>query len=155
EDILKDTIGSVREISNNISPHNLNNYGLVSAIKSFIEREKKLVEINFEENLNDYRLPRIIEIMCYRIVKEMINNTIKYARAQEVWISLSIEDKMFYLSYRDDGIGFDVEEAIENQKTGIGLLNILNRLNTLKATYSFKGKLGEGFNFEMKLRLFS
>jgi PAS domain S-box-containing protein len=152
QDILKDTIGSIREISNNISPHNLNNYGLVSAIKSYIEREQKLVEINFEENLNDNRLPRIIEIMCYRIVKEMINNTIKYAKAQTIWINLSIEDKMLYLSYRDNGIGFDVNEAIENQKTGIGLLNILNRLNTLKATYTFKGKPGEGFNFEMKLR---
>lgn len=154
-EILKDTIGSVREISNNISPHNLNNYGLVSAIKSFIEREQKLVNIVFEENLNEVRLPRIIEIMSYRIIKELVNNTIKYAKAQTIWIKLSVEDKMLYLSYRDNGIGFDVDEAIENQKTGIGLLNILNRLNTLKATYTFNGKPGEGFNFEMRLRLTS
>jgi PAS domain S-box-containing protein len=155
QDILKDTIGSVREISNNISPHNLNRYGLVSAIKTFIEKEQKLVEIVFEENLNEYRLPRIIEIMCYRIIKEMINNTIKYAKASTIWIKLSIKDKILYLSYRDNGIGFDVNDAIENQKTGIGLLNILNRLNTLKASYSFKGKSGEDFIFEMKLRLTS
>jgi signal transduction histidine kinase len=85
----------------------------------------------------------------------MINNTIKYAKASTIWIKLSIKDKILYLSYRDNGIGFDVNDAIENQKTGIGLLNILNRLNTLKASYSFKGKSGEDFIFEMKLRLTS
>lgn len=151
--ILKDTIASVREISNNLSPHSLNTYGLVSAIEAFIEKERNILDINFTENLKDKRLPQVVEVMCYRIVKEMINNTIKYAKASIIMIDLFIEDEILYLSYSDNGVGFDLDNVLNSRKSGIGILNILNRLKTLKATYSFDNEGEEGFSFKMKLRL--
>ncbi len=151
--ILVDTIRSVREISTNLSPHALNNYGLVAAINSFIEPGRKLLTISFNENVGEIGLPKVVEINCYRIIKEMLNNTLKYAQAKEVQIMLFLEDNILQLIYQDDGIGFNLESTLAKNDKGIGLLNILNRLNTMKASYTLKSKPNEGFNFEMKLKI--
>ena len=151
--ILKDTIRSVREISNNISPHALNNYGLVAAINAFADKGKKLLEFEFDQNISERRLPKVIETMCYRIIKELFNNTLKYAKANNVWLKLNLIENVLYLDYKDDGEGFDFEKTLQSGKTGIGLLNILNRLKTLKANYEFNSKEGEGFSFSMNVRI--
>ncbi|MDY0348544.1 MAG: PAS domain S-box protein [Tenuifilaceae bacterium] len=151
ESILKDAISSVREVSNDISPHALNNYGLVYAISAFIEHSKNLVKFHFDENISDIRLPLFIEIICYRIVKELINNTLKYANANSVWISMQKHDSWFRLNYRDNGIGFNLEAKLNSGETGMGLLNISNRLKTLGAPYSMYSESGNGFSFETKI----
>jgi PAS domain S-box-containing protein len=151
--ILRDTIGSVREISTNLSPHTLLRYGLAAAINGFLEPSRKLIEINFDENVGEKRFHKVVEITCYRIVKEMLNNTLKYAQAKNVSIKLHCTETLLLLSYTDNGTGFNFEETMAMHKTGIGLLNILNRLNTLKAIYTIDSKPNEGFHFDMKLRL--
>jgi PAS domain S-box-containing protein len=153
EGILKETIGSVREISNNLSPHILTKYGLLSAVNAFVESNKNLLKIELKENIGDIPLPKIVETSCYRIIKELLNNTLKYAQAKNVEITLTIQEKMLYLGYRDDGIGFDLESKLSKGKTGIGLLNILDRVKSLKATYSIHSKAGEGFCLDMKFRI--
>jgi PAS domain S-box-containing protein len=151
--ILKDTIKSVREISNNISPHSLNNFGLARAVRSFLDQGSKLMDITFEENLGDTRFSKIVEVMVYRIVKELFNNTIKYATAKSVRIKLNLRENLLYLSYQDDGVGFDFENVIKENQSGIGLLNLINRLKSLKAKYKFDSKPGEGMRFNMIFRL--
>ena len=151
--ILKDTIRSVREISNNISPHTLNNYGLIAAINAFTDQGKNLLDFKFDQNLGEKRLPKVIEIMCYRIIKELYNNTLKYANAKNVWLRIELIENSLHLNYKDDGDGFDFDSTIKSGKTGIGLLNILNRLKTLKANYEFDSKKGKGFSFSMNVRI--
>lgn len=151
ESILKDAISCVREISNDISPHALNNYGLACATSAFIERSKHIVKFHFDENISNIRLPLFIETICYRIVKELINNTLKYAKAKSVWISMQKHNSWFRLNYRDNGIGFNLESKLNSGEAGIGLLNISNRLKTLDATYSMYSEPDSGFNFEMKI----
>lgn len=151
--ILKETISSVREISNNLSPHILTKYGLIAAINAFVETGKNLVKIEIKENIGDTTLPKIVEINCYRIIKELLNNTLKYAQAKNVDITLTLHEKMLYLGYRDDGIGFDLEGIVSKGETGIGLLNILDRLKTLKANYSMHSKPGEGFILDMRFSI--
>ena len=151
--ILKETISSVREISNNLSPHILTKYGLIAAINAFVETGKNLVKIEIKENIGDTTLPKIVEINCYRIIKELLNNTLKYAQAKNVDITLTLNEKMLYLGYRDDGIGFDLEGIVSKGETGIGLLNILDRLKTLKAIYSMHSKPGEGFILDMRFSI--
>lgn len=153
QSILKDTITSVREISNNLSPHILNNYGLISAIHAFVESKQKLIKINFEETIGTYRLPRNIELICYRLIKELLNNTLKYANANSTTICIYKNDNLVHLIYKDDGVGFDSEDLLSHEHSGIGLLNIINRLNTLNANYILNSKPGKGFNFEMKYNL--
>jgi len=143
QDILKDTIGSVREISNNLSPHVLNSYGLTAAISVFVESKRKFTEFVLDENIGNMRFQSLIELTTYRIINELINNTLKYAHAKRINITIHLLDNLLYIAYQDDGIGFDYEGLMERKHTGMGLLN--------KANYTIQSKPGLGFRFDMKL----
>jgi PAS domain S-box-containing protein len=151
--ILKDAIRNVREISNNLAPYTLTNYGLIPAINNFLEIERKLLAINLEENIGNVRLPRNIELTSYRIIKELLNNTLKYAKAKSVLIKLNLSDNTLLLSYSDDGQGFDLEHSTENKTTGMGLQNIRNRLISLNASCIIESKPGNGFNLQSLIRI--
>ncbi len=151
QNVIKETIGSVREISNNLSPHVLNTYGLAAAINVFIESKKMLIDIFFEENIDDLRLHNNLEPTCYRIIKELINNTLKYAHAKSINLKVDLVEKNLSIIYSDDGVGFNYDEVMLQQHSGMGLLNIINRLNTIKANYNIRSKPNEGFNFDMRL----
>ena len=151
--ILKDSINSLREISNNFSPQNLKNHGLIPALTTFIESIRKFQNIEFYQNIDKTRFPTIVEISCYRIIKELFNNTLKYAEASTVKLDIFYENTELIIAYRDNGKGFDLEKTFSEKQTGMGLLNILNRLTAIKANYDMESKLGEGFRFKMNLRI--
>lgn len=149
--ILKDAISSIREISNNVSPHNLKHFGLIPALTQFIESFGNLVDIKLNQNVDKTRFPTIVEISCFRIIKELLNNSLKHSRATIVALDIIYENKKLLIEYQDNGIGFDLEETISREHKGMGLLNILNRLTAIKANYDMKSTQGEGFNFKMNL----
>jgi PAS domain S-box-containing protein len=151
QSILKDAISSIREISNNFSPHNLRHFGLIPALTPFIESFGNLIDIKFNQNIDNTRLPTLVEISCFRIIKELLNNSLKHARATIVTLDIFFEDKKLQIEYYDNGIGFDLEKTISSQQKGMGLLNILNRLTAIKANYDMKSIHGEGFKFKMNL----
>lgn len=153
EEIVKDTISAVREISNNLSPHVLNNYGLKVALNAIIEAKRKFVKIDFKENMGDERLPNNIEVIIYRLIKELMNNTLKHAKADLIDIEISIHDRILKVEYNDNGVGFDSDKVLFQNKSGIGLLNIIYRMNSLGADYKLFSEPGRGFRFEMRLNL--
>ncbi len=150
QDILRDAISSVREISYNLSPDNLIFAGLATALTRHFLRFQDVIKIHFSHNLDNRRLPTVVEVNCYRVVKELLNNTIKYANAKNIYISLFIDNTNLNLRYSDDGVGFDFENKLKESK-GIGLVNILERLKALKATYKFYSEPFKGFSFEMNV----
>jgi len=151
QEILKDAISSVREISSNLSPHTLFKYGIVAAINSIVDQNKGMVNISFTHDVGDKRLPEIIEIMVFRIIKELMNNTLKYANAKNVFIDLTLFETYLSVNFEDDGVGFDIESKLNNNETGIGLINLQERLKTLKSNYTISSKVGLGFKFSMKV----
>jgi len=80
-EITKEAIQSTKEISNDLSPHILKNYGLLAAIESFSRKVENHVKIFIESNLTEDRFSEEIETSLYRIIKELVNNTIKHANA--------------------------------------------------------------------------
>lgn len=147
--ILKETIATVREISYNISPHVLNYYGLKAAIKNFFETKRGLIEVNFSSNLDSTRFSETIEIMLYRIVKEVFNNTLKYAGATKISLAVQITDNILKLVYTDDGKGFDMVH--QKNAGGLGMLSIINRVSTIGGDYSIDTRPGKGFNLEITI----
>jgi signal transduction histidine kinase len=146
EHITEDAITSVKEISNNISPHVLRNFGLVKAVRSFISKLTicNKIQTDFYED-EQKRFPEVYEITIYRTVAELLNNTIKYAQAQKIHISMKEENNKFQFWYSDDGKGFDFEETIQ-RRMGLGLFNILSRVNSLGGYIKFNSNPGNGMN---------
>ena len=81
----------------------------------------------------------------------MINNTLKYAKANEIKVSIDLDQNQFKMTYSDDGQGFDFDENGKNK--GLGLNSIESRANLLNATSHFASKKGEGVQFEMSFKL--
>ncbi len=151
QDILKEVIQSTKEISNALNPQILSVYGLNAAIESFINHISQIYSINFETNLENYRFHELIEISIYRIVKELINNTMKHSGGKSIFISLNYIDEMLELVYTDDGRGLPAEFVNNQEPHGMGISNIISRIQALNGTYSFKNLPEKGMSFECKV----
>jgi PAS domain S-box-containing protein len=154
ETLIDQTLQTIRDISFNLSPHLLQNYGLIIALESFIGKVKGVGNINFHFNPNGLygRIGEEKELIMYRALTECINNTLKYANAQNVYIDFLINDGLLCVCYRDDGIGFDADEVLE-RKTGMGLFNLQSRLMAINGNVRFKSETGKGCHIELELTI--
>ena len=143
---IDEAIMSIKEIANNISPHILRNFGLTSAINSMVNKinDTKSVTVSFTTRMSE-RFDESTESSLFRIVSELVNNTIKHAHANKVYIDLNKNKNDLILIYSDDGIGFNIETAM-NKKTGRGLSNILNRVKSLGGEIELDSDLEKGLN---------
>ncbi len=146
-EILEEALATVKEISNKLSPHLLTNYGLYSAIRSFVDKlnETASYDIEFESNMHR-RIDVEIEAALYRAIIECINNTLKYAHANNIYINLIDSGDQIQIVYKDDGAGFDVTETLTKHK-GLGLFNLMNRLNTIGGKVDLFSEPGKGVNY--------
>lgn len=153
EDILEEALATVKEISNKLSPHLLNYYGLTAAIQSFVDKvdETSDLKISFQSNVN-IRLGNEIEAAFYRATIECINNSLKYAKAQNINIRLDYSDDLLQLQYTDDGIGFNLDEMLAVKK-GLGLYNLQNRIQTIGGKINMYSSPGEGVNYQIVVKL--
>ncbi len=133
---INEAIKSIKEISNNLSPHMLNNFGLGSAIKNFTSKLilPSAMRLYYDTNIYDQRFTEEVEVILYRVVCELINNTLKHAPARNIEIHLNCQENILILTYTDDGIGFDVEEVVNGPLKGMGYSNILTRIQSIKGT---------------------
>ena len=150
--VIDEAVKSLKHISNNISPHILNNFGLERAIENFIKKFESIsdLKINFKSNMKNVRLKNNIEVILYRIVCEMINNTIKHSGASEANVRLALNGGVLTLDYSDNGCGFIVENALENS-LGMGLSNIISRVESIKGEVKIDSNLGQGARFVIKI----
>jgi len=153
EKILKETMATVREISNKISPHILINYGLIAALNNFFKNNERLVPVTLSSNLNEERLPNLTELMLFRIIKEAYNNTVKHAEATLVEVSLFLSEGNLTVEYRDNGKGFDMAIKSTNNVGGLGLHTIQSRLATIGGHFSIKSAPGDGFYMYITLSI--
>ncbi|MBN2699251.1 MAG: sensor histidine kinase [Bacteroidales bacterium] len=143
--LIDESLSTIKEISNKLSPHVLNNFGLHKAVKSFIERMgpsgKPRVKVN--SNIENVRFDYNIEVVLYRVIGELISNTINHADAGEVNIDLNYDRNHLTLDYFDNGKGFDPEEVL-NAHTGMGLSNIRSRIKSIDGTLNVMSNPDEG-----------
>jgi signal transduction histidine kinase/DNA-binding NarL/FixJ family response regulator len=151
EETLEETIASVREVSNNISPNTLISFGLNTALNKFINRIANASQIHFQyANHLSQRLPSNLEISIYRLLCECINNSLKYAEAKNIKIHIRDNDSI-KINYIDDGKGFDVIKTF-NESKGSGLLNMKNRVETLGGSFIIESTIGSGMNIEVTFK---
>lgn len=150
-DTLAESITSVKEISNNLSPYILENLGLTKAVESFVDKLKysKKIDINFSSNITERCKPEI-EIAFFRIITELINNTLKHSHATTIDITLTQETEKIYLKYTDNGEGFDYHE-VQKHKNGIGLFNLKSRIEKLGDNTEIITSHGNGFKMNVYL----
>ena len=150
ENLIDESISTVKEISYNLSPHVLNNFGLLKAIKSFINKLQinDLPKIVVNSNITNKRFSYNIETVVYRVICELITNTLIHANAQNIYLDILIDTNTLNIKYLDDGKGFDFTDNA-NEQHGLGLINIESRIKSVHGSCQIYSKPGEGFNISI------
>ena len=113
--VIDEAIRSLREISNNLSPHVLNDFGLARGVQNFIDKSAAMhdVKIRFTTNLRSERFDTDVEVILYRVICELINNSLKHAACSSINLSLSQNGTELALDYTDDGRGFNPQAMMD------------------------------------------
>ena len=154
DELVDMSISTTKEISNNIRPNILQDFGLAAAINEFCSFINNTKSINISVKTQNYKIDKrgIEETILYQTVKELINNTLKHSHAKNVVIDLKSHNKQIILYYRDDGIGFNVEEAVKN-KSGLGLYNIFNKIKTINGSCDLNSEIDSGMFLLISIKL--
>ncbi|WP_316798681.1 sensor histidine kinase [Pedobacter frigidisoli] len=148
---LDGSVTELRHIARNMMPQTLLKFGLETALKDLSESAMSHdMHVDFQAINISGNIALEEQIIIYRIVQEMLNNTLKHARASEVVLQCSENEKRFYVTLEDNGNGFDTS----NYTKGMGLENIKNRVAYLKGNFDIESQPGNGttINIEIPLR---
>ena len=151
KDIMDNAIADMSRISHNISPHILEKHGLITALENFLSEIKISDNIKFDINFEKFsRFDLKKELTIYRTISELINNTIKHANATLITIDIFISGDLLHLIYKDNGVGFAVEEKIV-AKQGMGLKNIESRIHSFEGIVTFESQQNKGMQVTIKI----
>jgi len=149
---IQEAIKGVSEISHNISPHVLKNYGFYAALKQFIHRIALTNVVNIKLDCREEAvLNPNTGIILYRAISELINNSIKHASCSNITIMIRQNEGFMCVDYADDGRGFDLVAINASPADGSGLNNIVNRVNALKGKIDIESKPGHGMEARLKI----
>jgi len=151
--LVNEAISTIKDISNNLSPHVLSNFGLASAISAFTTKinQTKAVEIDFNSNMEGQRLDNEKEVVIYRAVCELINNSILHSGASRIEIELNKHEKFITLQFYDNGRGFDTSSLSKEDTKGTGISNIETRVKTVEGVFILESTPGKGTSALIKL----
>jgi PAS domain S-box-containing protein len=151
--LIDATIFEIRVLSRkHVTP--LKGFDLKEQIQSLI----KIMEegIGFKISF-DYNLPDHLEILddlklnIYRVIQEQLNNVYKHASASRVQIKMYAEDKWIHVLIHDNGIGFE----IGIKKNGVGIVNIINRVESFNGKVGFETSPGVGYKLDIRIPMVS
>ena len=144
--LLDQSVSEVRTVSHNLAKEILTEFGLEGAIANLSEaiNSAGVLKFVFIPPQEKVRFPYDIEIEIYRILQELVTNTIKHANAQELVVQFIIQDNQLSFTVEDDGVGFDINKIESN---GMGLSNIFDRVKKINGKYSIDSSPNDGSSF--------
>jgi signal transduction histidine kinase len=149
--ILDDSAQELRLLSHQMMPRALSDVGLPPAIRDMLDNSlgNTDIDFSFEHFGTTERYPETTEIALYRIAQELVNTVIKHSEADQVSVQLYQAGTDLVLMVEDDGKGFNTNQ----QSSGIGLMNISSRLDTVSGTVHFDSTPGKGTLATVKIPL--
>jgi signal transduction histidine kinase len=144
--VVNESISTIKEVSNNLSPHVLTNLGVASAISTFTAKVNSVrdIVIEFRTDMQGVRFDPDKEVVLYRSACELINNAIKHSGASKIEIDLYRHEKFITLQYLDNGRGFDTSLLSNDEHTGMGLPNIETRVRSVDGVFVIESSKGKG-----------
>lgn len=144
----------VRNISYNLLPPSLEQFGLASAIEE--EVLKLSIDPNrrifFDYSLTDVKFDQRLEVVLFRVFQELTNNAIKHANATEIMLQLIQHDRELVFMIEDNGIGFDYGKSLQ-KKNHSGLKNIKSRIELIKGKLAIDSRPETGTSITIKIPL--
>jgi signal transduction histidine kinase len=151
--VVNEALSTIKEISNNMSPHVLTNLGVASAITAFAKKVNttRSVTIDFRTNMEGERFETDKEVVIYRVACELINNGMKHSGASKIEMELHRHQKIITLQYLDNGRGFDMEKLSSEEAVGMGISNIETRVRSVDGVFVIESAKGKGTSALIKV----
>ncbi|MEO5564978.1 MAG: sensor histidine kinase [Chitinophagaceae bacterium] len=143
-DMIDTSIRELRRVAQNMMPEMLTKFGLDEALKDYCNtiNATKLMTVKYQAHGQLSGIDKSTEIIIYRIIQELLNNTMKHAGATEAFVQLIKEDSRLSVVVEDNGKGFDASLP-ENNK-GAGWTNIRSRVEYLRGRLDLHSEQGKG-----------
>lgn len=148
---IDDVLKRIREISFNLMPNSLLRKGIVAAVKEFVDYLNNNTKIKFYFKSEKYlKLTETTGVNLYRIIQEVVHNTIKHSQATELRIELKSFKNNVELMMKDNGVGFDYEkESTEN--IGFGLRSLLRRTEIMNGKMFIESEEAKGTTYTFEI----
>jgi signal transduction histidine kinase len=153
-DMLDHSIQEMRRVAHNMMPEALLKFGLDTALKDLCNdiNQTGALRVNYQSiGMEKMIIDQTTSIAIYRIVQELINNTMKHAGAQSAIVQLTKTNNTLSITVEDDGKGFDT--SILNATTGMGWSNIQSRIEYLKGKIDTRSDAGKGTSVHIELNI--
>ena len=151
---LDKCVDQLRGMAKTIAPLSIFRISLMDGLKQYI------AQLNMDQSLDIQLIEKETPLLTsdqssqlYRILQEIILNTVKHAHASELNIELSIEADQLLIRTADNGVGFNVYEVRSKHKMGLGLLGIQSRIEYLNGTMLLSDETKKGTRYNIRIPL--
>ena len=145
--IIDTAIEQTRAISHNLMPTTLDRFGVLQALEDHCKRIRTGSEIQIELSYpDDLSFNKEQDLAIYRIIQELINNTLKHAEANRIAIQFKPLEQDMTLHYSDDGKGLDPSQKGD----GLGMKSIESRVNLIKGKKIPSANVQAGFHWSVQ-----
>ncbi len=152
---VNNTFQKVRGFIFDLRPMMLDDLGLTPTLKKSIEdyEQKTGIACNLTVSGKDARLPPHAEVTIFRIFQQSLNNVRDHAQATHVQLSMDVESEKVTASIEDDGVGFEVSEAMaaSQQRKTIGLSTMKERIQMLGGELTIESAPDKGARIDFWL----
>ncbi len=147
-DQIREAIEDVRDISRDLSPSVLNEFGICVALEwlcTGMGSELPALDVSCNIHVNEASLPGVIKVAIYRVAQEALNNIKRHSGAESIGVILDADEHTLSLTVRDDGRGFDVEAiGQESGPRGLGLGGMRQRVESTGGVLTISSMPGDG-----------
>ena len=150
--LIDESVKEVRQISHNLAPPALMRGGLISALRDLARLVRSTDQLEFDLTIEatESSISKANEVHLYRIIQELINNSIKHAGCSKMGLHLTEESDQLKLTIWDNGGGFDLEKVLESEG-GLGWQSILGRMKLLDGIVDVESDLHEGTKISLQI----
>jgi len=151
-EMLQETIDTTKKIARELVPVSLGITGISGALKDYCGRlNSSGISINFVESGFSLGLKQDVKLHLFRIAQELISNSIKHSAARKIVLEFKWEPSSLIAKFTDDGVGCIYPSEPNKSPMGMGVLNIMGRLELIKGVILNHGNADVGFCFIFKV----
>ncbi len=151
---LKKVWNDLRNISHSLINNNFHQIGFIESLEQLLHNINKTGKyqsfLKIDEDVNLDLLDKSVDIILYRMIQEVINNTLKHASCDKIHVHIGKQNEQIKVEIKDNGIGFNKED-IKQDNPGVGLNNIFSRAKLINATVQLDSIINQGTTFTILL----
>lgn len=156
EKTLQQMISVVRAMCNDLYPIMVEEIGLALSLQSLQAKTEGQHDINvhIDYQIKDEQISLLLAMQVFRILKELLTNSIKHAKAEDVMITICEQNGKLHIAVEDNGCGFEVpKNMMLYVEQHFGLVTIQKKVEQLQGTFMITSQLGEGTKIIIELPL--